>query len=263
MAQIRYLAALSEDPDRLAGFYGTRFGMSELGRSNEGDVSLSDGFYNFTVFKNRAGLKEPRKEIGLHHIGLQVDSISEVRNRYLKFNPRGTIVPEPGGLHHGEVRIYDPEMNPVTLSERPFGVTDEERRFPRIVHIAFDAMLPETLMTFYCDVLGLREVASSFTYRSRGKLNRFCGDGTTNLAIHPFYSEAIGHEQRFGVQHFGVLVDDIKDKLADLEGDVPLAKRPDDRPFAEFRLRDPDNNGVDLSQGSGWEVDFDKWDKVA
>jgi len=263
MAQIRYIAALSEDPDRLARFYGGRFGMTELGRSNEGDVSLSDGFYNFTVFKNRKGLQEPRKEIGLHHIGLQVDSISEVRNRYLRFNPRGTIVPEPGGLHHGDVRIYDPEMNPVTLSEWPFGVTAEERRFPRIVHIAFDAMLPETLMTFYCEVLGLREIASSFGYRSRGKLNRFCGDGSTNLAIHPFYSDAVGHEARFGVQHFGVLVDDIRARLADLEGDVPMSKRPDDRPFAEFRIRDPDNNGLDLSQSSGWEVDFDKWDKVA
>ena len=163
MAQIRYLAALSEDPDQLARFYGSYFGMTELGRSNEGDVSLTDGHYNFSVLKKRQELKEPRNEIGLHHIGLQVESIRDVRDRYLKFSPRGTIVPEPDDLHHGEVRIYDPEMNPVTLSERPFGVGAEDCRYPRIVHIAFDAMLPENIMTFYCDVLGLREVESSFT----------------------------------------------------------------------------------------------------
>jgi len=263
MAEIRYLAALSDDPDRIAQFYGAHFGMAELGRSNEGDVSLTDGHYNFSVLKSRRELGEPRNEIGLHHIGLQVDSISEVRDRYLKFNPRGTIVPEPGDLHHGEIRIYDPEMNPVTLSESSYGVTEEERRYPRIAHIAFDAMLPENLMTFYCDVLGLREVESSFLYRSRGQLNRFCGDGRTNLAIHPFYSRSVGHEGRFGVQHFGVLVDDMQDKLSDLESVAPLVKRPDDRPFAEFRLRDPDRNGLDVSQTSGWEVDFRKWDKVA
>ena len=224
MGRIRYLAALSENPDRIAQFYAGHFGMTELGRSNEGDVSLTDGHYNFSVFKSRRVLGEPRNEIGLHHIGLQVDSISEVRDRYLNFNPRGTIVPESNDLHHGEVRIYDPEMNPVTLSETSFGVTVDERRYPRIAHIAFDAMLPQSLMEFYCDVLGLREVENSFHYRSRGQLNRFCGDGRTNLAIHPFYSSAIGHEGRFGVQHFGVLVDDMEEKLAVLKDIAPPVK---------------------------------------
>ena len=95
MAEIRYIASLSDNPDRLARFYGDYFGLTELGRSNEGDVSLTDGHYNFSVLKMRPELKEPRNEIGLHHIGLQVESISQVRDRYLKFNPRGTIAPEP------------------------------------------------------------------------------------------------------------------------------------------------------------------------
>ena len=137
MAEIRYIASLSDNPDRLARFYGNYFGLTELGRSNEGDVSLTDGHYNFSVLKMRPVLKEPRNEIGLHHIGLQVESISAVRDRYLKFNPRGTIAPEPDDLHHGEIRIYDPEMNPVTLSEGPFAVDGDERRYPRIAHIAF------------------------------------------------------------------------------------------------------------------------------
>lgn len=263
MAEIRYIAALSEDPDQLARFYSSYFGMAELGRSNAGDVSLTDGHYNFSVLKRRPDLNEPRTEIGLHHIGLQVESISEVRNRYLKFNPRGAIIVESRDLHHGDIRIFDPEMNPVTLSEDSFGVGDQPRRSPRIVHIALDALVPDNIMTFYCDVLGLREVESSFHYRSRGQMNRFCGDGKTNLAIHPFYSNSIGHEGRFGVQHFGVLVDNMKDKLSELDGVVEIAKRPADRPFAEFRLRDPDRNGLDVSQSSGWEVDFRKWDKMS
>lgn len=263
MARIRYLAALSDDPDRVAGFYKTHFDMGELGRSNQGDVSLSDGYYNLTFLKRRSDLHEPRNEIGLHHIGLQVDSISEVRDRYVKFNPKGPIIAEPNDVHHGEIRLYDPEFNPVTISERPFGVEGEEHRTPRIAHIAFDAFLPQSLMDFYVEVLGMREIESSFHYRTRGQLNRFCGDGRTNLAIHPFYSPSIGHEARFGVQHFGVLVDNMTKKLDDLKTVAPIAKRPADRPFAEFRLRDPDDNGLDVSQSSGWEVDFRKWDRIA
>ncbi len=41
---IRYLAFLSDDPSALADFYGRHFALDELGRSNQGDVSLSDGF---------------------------------------------------------------------------------------------------------------------------------------------------------------------------------------------------------------------------
>ena len=262
MAQIRYLAALSDDPDRVAGFYKNYFAMDELARSNQGDVSLTDGYYNLTFLKRRGELHEPRTEIGLHHIGLQVERITEVRDRYVKFNPKGPIIAESDDLHHGEIRIYDPELNPVTLSERPFGVEGDAKRTPRIAHIAFDAFLPQSLMDFYVDVLGLREIESSFHYRTRGQLNRFCGDGRTNLAIHPFYSPSIGHEARFGVQHFGMLVENLSEKLAEVKGVAPIAKRPADRPFAEFRLRDPDQNGLDVSQTSGWEVDFRKWDRV-
>ena len=45
---MRYLAFLSDDPAALADFYARHFELDELGRSNEGDVSLGDGFYNLT-----------------------------------------------------------------------------------------------------------------------------------------------------------------------------------------------------------------------
>jgi hypothetical protein len=37
-------------------------------------------------------------------------------------NPRGTVIAETGDLQHGEVRIHDPECNPVTLSAKNFGL---------------------------------------------------------------------------------------------------------------------------------------------
>lgn len=262
MGRIRYVATMSRDPDALAGFYTQYMGMKELGRSPEGDVSLTEGLYNLTLFRKRQSLGEFHLRRGLHHIGLQVDDLNEVRARYQKFNPRGVVVTEPAGLHHGAIRVFDPECNPVTLSEGSFGV-EEGSGFPRIAHVAFNALDPEVMLNFYVQVLGLREVESSYKRRRSGLLNRFAGDGSTNLAIHPFFNSNVGHERRFGVNHIGFLVDDLARKLDDLGTVVAVKARPPDRPYAEFRFRDPEGNALDLSQNKGWEVDIDKWERAA
>ncbi len=46
--RIRYIALLSDSPDDQARFYGRYLDLQELGRSNEGDVSMTDGFFNIT-----------------------------------------------------------------------------------------------------------------------------------------------------------------------------------------------------------------------
>jgi catechol 2,3-dioxygenase-like lactoylglutathione lyase family enzyme len=264
MAIIRYIAFISEKPDELAKFYNRFLGTRELGRSVEGDISISDGFYNLTFFKRRPNLHEPRMEVGLNHIGLQVESLEEAKARYLDFNPRGTIVTEAADLHHGEIRIHDIEGNPVTLAEKDFAVGGIDRSLPGVRHIAYNTHDPEGMRQFYSEVLGLREVHSSYTYRRNGKLNRFVGDSCTNLALHPFYNSASpGHEMKFGINHIGFLVRDLKATMDDLRSAVSIQKRPDDRPYAEFRLTDPDGNRLDLSQDKGWEVDLNKWETVA
>ncbi len=264
MAVIRYIALISENPDELAKFYNRFLGTRELGRSPEGDVSISDGFYNLTFFKRRPGLHEPRMEAGLNHIGLQVESLEEVKACYLFFNPRGAIVTEAADVHHGEIRIHDIEGNPVTLSENDFGVGGADRSLPGVRHIAYNTHDPEGMRQFYSEVLGLREVRGSYAYRRDGKLNRFVGDGCTNLALHPFYNSASpGHEMKFGINHIGFLVTDLKAAIEDLSSAVAIQKRPDDRPYAESRFTDPDGNRLDLSQDKGWEVDLNKWERAA
>ncbi|MDX1482938.1 MAG: VOC family protein [Alphaproteobacteria bacterium] len=261
---IRYLAFLSDDPGALADFYAGHFGLDELGRSNEGDVSLSDGFYNITFLRRRPDLQELHTDTGLHHVGLQVDDIGEATRAYLRTVPDGVIIGERGGLHFGERRFFDPECNPVTVSTGSFGAPEKrDPRLPRIAHIALNALIPQRMLEFYSAVFGFREVNTSLTYRERGRLNRFAGDGVTNLAIHPFYNDSVGHEARYGVNHFGFLVDDIERKLDVLSKEIEIAARPEDRPFAEYRLFDPEGNKFDLSQNKGWEVDVDKWDTAA
>jgi hypothetical protein len=54
-------------------------------------------------------------------------------------------------------------------------------------------------------------------------------------------------------------VNEIDHLVADLSKIVPVSPRPD-RPYEDYRARDPDGNGIDLSYTKGFETDLDKWD---
>jgi catechol 2,3-dioxygenase-like lactoylglutathione lyase family enzyme len=264
VSTLRYVAFLADEPDRLADFYRHFLGTEELGRSAAGDVPITDGFYNLTFFKRRPELGEMRMDLGFHHIGVEVDDLEAVKGRFLALNPRGMILQEPNDIHHGEIRIHDPECLPVSISTTGFGVPkNKEKRFPRIRHIAYNALDPEMMLRFYTQVFGLREVPSSYLRRQQGRGNRFCADGKTNLAIHPFYNPIEGHEPRFGINHIGFLTNEMQATMAELSSVLKIAPRPSTRPYSEFRFRDLEGNALDLSQTKGWEVDVDKWERAA
>lgn len=264
MATLRYIAYLAQDPARLVDFYHRFLGTEELGRSPADDISITDGFYNLTFFKWRPALGEMHMDIGLHHIGLQVDDLEEVKGRFLKLNPRGMIIQEPDDLHHGEIRVHDPECRPVTISRKSFGVPlAKEKQFPRVRHIAYNALDPETMLLFYTQVFGLREIPPSYLRRQQGRGNRFCADGKTNLALHPFYNTIEGHEAKYGINHIGFLTNTMQATMAELSSVLKIAPRPSNRLYAELRFRDIEGNALDLSQTKGWEVDINKWETAA
>jgi catechol 2,3-dioxygenase-like lactoylglutathione lyase family enzyme len=282
MARIRFLAINCIEPQALANFYQTHLGMEELGRSDAGDVALTDGYFNLTFVKLRPELNELRRDPGPHHMGLEVDSIDETLKLYRQMLPGGVAVREPRGVTGGEIRIFDPECNPISLSENAFGVRGEERRLPRMIHIASHNLQPQRTADFMMRLFGLRELPTTELRRKAGRFNCFLGDGLVNLALHPYYRsrdaegfatyDRVGHdnqperheERRFGIHHFGFLMRDARQKVAELsDSDAAVADRPEVRPYAEYRAVDPEGNGFDLSQHKGWEVDVDKWDKVA
>lgn len=259
--QMRYLAFLSDEPASLADFYVRHFQLEELGRSNSGDVSLTDGFYNLTFLRRREDLMEPHLENGLHHVGLQVDSMERAIAEYRNTTFGELIVEEQGGVHFGDKRFFDPEGMPVSVTEGSFGApAQRDVRPARIQHVAFNSLLPQRILHFYSTVFGFREVTNSIGFRRRGRMNRFAGDGVTNLAIHPYFHDTEGHEPCFGINHFGFLVSDMDKRLDALSKEIHVAKRPANRPFAEYRLEDPEGNKFDLSQAKGWEVDIDVWE---
>jgi catechol 2,3-dioxygenase-like lactoylglutathione lyase family enzyme len=265
MSSIRYLALMSEQPEAIADFYQGYFGMRLLARSEQGDLSLTDGYFNLTCFKLRPALRElePRMGVGLNHLGLQVESIAAVTERYKHFDPNGIVMREPGGPHYGTVRIHDPEFMPVSLSEGSFGVAAGEARMPRLLHVALNAFAPPRVMDFYEQVLGLRPLKRANDHRVKvGRLNRFMGDGTVNLAIHAFYTDYAGHEGSYGVNHFGFMVKGWRDLTARIGEKFRAAPRPANRPYEDARVEDPDGNKVDIGETKGWEVDNDVWVQV-
>lgn len=120
----------------------------------------------------------------------------------------------------------------------------------RIRHLAILTEDVEKLVKFYTTAFGLKVVkgVGTATYLS---------DGHINLAIIPIgpEREIEGPQLQPGINHFGFEVEDVETlraackEFTDASG---IDKRPPNRE-AEFRVRDPDGNLIDLSQ-HGWPV---------
>jgi catechol 2,3-dioxygenase-like lactoylglutathione lyase family enzyme len=238
-------------PAALAGFYRQDFGLDEIGRSADGDITLSDGGFNVTLFRLRSSLREPRMELGLHHLGIAVDDVEAVVTRYRARYPRGTVIAENRDLQHGEVRIYDPECNPVTLSGNNFGLGDAPARVPRIAHLALNALDTEAILDFYRDVFGFRELfeAHKESRKRPGYRNKHVGDGHSNVAIQAFYSGEEGTRRASASRIWRPGAGFSVAERVQANG-ATVKARPAHRTQSEM-LRDPEGNGCDLSQ-RGW-----------
>jgi catechol 2,3-dioxygenase-like lactoylglutathione lyase family enzyme len=263
-SRIRYLALGSEQPDKLAHFYTTYFGMTELGRSDKGEIALTDGFYNLSILPPGHGV-----EPGLSHFGLEIDDIREVEGRLEEFSPNAELKGEKGDLFHGEYRVTDPNGLAVSLSTKKFNVPAATRGLPAIRHVALSVKNNDDILGFYRQVFDFREPTTSLKIRERGdNPTRFAADGATSLAILRFPVDQdmeapedgwTARHFKEGVNHFGFLVNDIQGFMARLpEGSV--TKRPAVRPMTEFRVIDPEANEIDISQHKGYEIDVDKWE---
>lgn len=262
-ARIRYVAMVSEQPEKLAGFYKQYFSMSELGRSADGDIALTDGFYNLSIVKPRG----EDTELGLSHVGVEIDDIHEVEGRLEDFAPQANLRGESGGLFHGEYRVTDPNGHSVSLSTCHFNVpASASRQMPCIRHVALSTHKNQDILDFYMNVFGFREPTTSKRIHGLNE-TRFAADGDTAMAIlrYPVDQDAQepegGWTERHfkgGLNHIGFLVPDIQNFMAGLPHGT-ISNRPNTRPMTEFRVIDPETNEIDISQHKGYEVDVDKW----
>jgi len=117
----------------------------------------------------------------------------------------------------------------------------------KIRHLAIKTKSPERLAAFYEAVFGLKRIRSE----KGGAI--YMSDGYLTLALLRNRGEATPS----GINHFGFHVDniaDIEQRLTAFE--EPLAQRPANRPYAEYRAMDPDGNLFDVSVHGYDEAEF-------
>jgi predicted enzyme related to lactoylglutathione lyase len=113
--------------------------------------------------------------------------------------------------------------------------------FSKINHVAIVSEHYAKSALFYQSVFGMGTSDKTRTARAQT-----VGDGYVGLNINPRREGTVA-----GVDHFGMLVDDVDEVLERMRAKHPgsnIIKRPSTRPFASFSGHDPDGNVFDLAQ---------------
>jgi catechol 2,3-dioxygenase-like lactoylglutathione lyase family enzyme len=266
-AHLRYLAIASDRPEVVADFYKRWFEMKELGRSAQGDISLTDGWINLSLLKQPA---QKREATGLSHFGIAVDDLEAFRGQVMAAAPGIKIESdEAGGLHRGEYVMFDPNGTKIAISARNFHVPEMKSGPIRLRHMSLCVDTGEKLRDFFTKAIDFREVKTSITRRAEGKDRLpffFVGDGHVNLGFLPKdvmiekpdrKNLEPQHHQNGWFGHIGFVVPSMQTFIDNVPGKVA------GRDMAEYRVWDPEGTAIDLSQQKGFEVDYDRWERAA
>jgi catechol 2,3-dioxygenase-like lactoylglutathione lyase family enzyme len=237
MPQLRQLVIAAEDPNRLSAFYQEVFELEKIEEAKD-TVILSDGVSSLALVSEPDAQKQ-----GLRNLGFDTVRVESMRKKLSVVNLRESDLTDLNSSTGAEFTMHDPDGNRVDICRRAFDVAYERRPVP-IRHIALYTPNPQRLADFYRKVLDLKEVEK--TDRS----SIFVSDGYFNLAL--LYQRK---EEPIGLNHFGFHVKSNEEMQARAEkaGVRRGTARPERIPFAEYRVHDPEGNGIDISQ-KGWRV---------
>jgi catechol 2,3-dioxygenase-like lactoylglutathione lyase family enzyme len=237
MPQLRQLVIAAEDPNRLSAFYQEVFELEKIEEAKDA-VILSDGVSSLALVSEPDAQKQ-----GLRNLGFDTVRVESMRKKLSVVNLRESDLTDLNSSTGAEFTMHDPDGNRVDICRRAFDVAYERRPVP-IRHIALYTPNPQRLADFYRKVLDLKEVEK--TDRS----SIFVSDGYFNLAL--LYQRK---EEPIGLNHFGFHVKSNEEMQARAEkaGVRRGTARPERIPFAEYRVHDPEGNGIDISQ-KGWRV---------
>lgn len=237
MAQLRQLVIAAAAPEKLAKFYQEVFELEKIEES-QGALFLSDGVFNLGLLPE----PDPQK-CGFRHLGFDTARVETIRKKLLHVEMAESDLIEVNSAAGIDHELRDPDGNLIGISRRAFDVAYSARPVP-IRHIALYTPDPQRMRDFYCTVLDMKEVER--TDRS----SIFVSDGYFNLAL--LYQRK---EEPIGLNHFGFHVKSNEEmqNRAEKAGVRRGAKRPDRIPFAEYRVHDPEGNGIDISQ-KGWRI---------
>ncbi len=237
MPQLRQLTIAAGDPQRLAGFYREVFELEKVEESNDA-VLLSDGVFSLALMREPAADQQGLRQLGFETV--RVESLGKKLARVGGAEADLQPIDSPAGV---EFELRDPDGNRVGICRRAFDAAYERCPVP-IRHIALYTPQPQRLSDFYCTVLDMKEVERT------DRASIFVSDGYFNLAL--LYQRT---EEPIGLNHFGFHVKSNAEMQARAEkaGVARGAPRPERIPFAEYRVHDPEGNGIDISQ-KGWRV---------
>lgn len=119
MARIRHIALVAKDPEELANFYKTAFGMTEVHRHFIEDskekftIYLSDGHINLAIFPPSQINKRPE---GIYHFGFEVEDVDRAYQTAIDAGakPPWRVTPRDGRF--AETFVLDPVGQKVDLA---------------------------------------------------------------------------------------------------------------------------------------------------
>lgn len=117
MARIRHLAILTEDVDRLVNFYITSFGLEIV--EGEGTATyLTDGHLNLAIIPigPEREIEGPHLKEGINHFGFEVDNVADLVPVCRDAGASTDVEKRPPN-REAEYRVYDPDGNPIDLSQ--------------------------------------------------------------------------------------------------------------------------------------------------
>jgi predicted enzyme related to lactoylglutathione lyase len=265
MAKIRHVAIFSENPKKLADFYGEVFGTTLTGVADNGAAWVTDGYMDIALLPV---LGRANRKPGIHHWGFTLEEaekpgvVARLKEREAKIYSPYVDSPE-AHRPYAEDAVIDPDGNRFDLSTgmrkmREGGASvssaDAVLAAPKIKHIAIFSDDPSRLAKFYGEVFGLKTTGSS-----QGDV--WVTDGYIDVAL---ISRKRANAPR-GIHHWGfTLSEDTKpgvyQKLTErgLPIKDPRAEDPTiDRPYVEHAGYDIDGNRYDLTTGKR-DMDVEK-----
>ena len=280
MGRITHMAMCTKNNRRLARFYRIVFGWEEVWNPVQNSPHayyIGDGYFNLNCLQIRQGgarEKQPSKvghsrgagvvvegklvlpEVGINHIGFQVDDLAETNRTLASLKPAITPVASPPDGRYEDQRFLDPEVNDIELSQRVWD-PGPEKKSAVARHVAFSAADPDRLAEFYRFALGMKTIGR-VEAKDSGMTAVYLSDGTMNMAL--VKNPPIAKR---GVQLLGIKVENIKEigeRLQDSaeflypgEAPIELRERPASSPYKAVYFKDPDGNEIDLSE-EGWDV---------
>jgi catechol 2,3-dioxygenase-like lactoylglutathione lyase family enzyme len=115
--QLRHIALFARDPEKVAKFYESVFGMEIVHRNPASNSHfLTDGYMSLAVLAHSV---QKEAAVGLNHIGFMVEDQDEMARR---LSDAGVEVPKrrPDDRPYAETRACDPEGNMFDLSVHGF-----------------------------------------------------------------------------------------------------------------------------------------------